>query len=166
MSDNQILIDDLCGHMQLKEEEKGGVCIEEPENDVQSQEFRWCLVGRFLMGRQINFMAIKNRIALIWRPVKGVFIKELRPNLFLFQFFHELDITRVQSNGLWTFDNALLLKKKVGKSIGNFIGTYLDSDQHSFNGVWQNYMRIRVVIDVRSLIKRRMKLTKPDGEWV
>ncbi|KAK6156010.1 hypothetical protein DH2020_010258 [Rehmannia glutinosa] len=143
-------------------------------------------------------MAMKNTIASIWRPVKGVFIKELGPNLFLFQFFHEVDISRVQSNGPWTFDNALLLTKRlsigeqpskiplfftdlwvqvydlpfgfmterVGKSIGNFIGTYLDSDEHSFKGVWQNYMRIRVVIDVRSPIKRRMKLTKPNGEWV
>ncbi|KAK6125540.1 hypothetical protein DH2020_040719 [Rehmannia glutinosa] len=198
MSEKQDSIDELCCRMQLQEEEEGGVCLDESDDVVQTQEIRWCLVGRFLTERQLNFLAMKNTLASIWRPVKGVFIKELGPNLFLFQFFHELDILRVQSNGPWTFDNSLLLTKrlnvgeqptkvklfhtelwvqvfdlpfgfmteKVGRSIGNFIGNFIDADQFSFNGVWQNYMRIRVAVDVRIPIKRRMKLKKPDGEWI
>ncbi|KAK6164114.1 hypothetical protein DH2020_000978 [Rehmannia glutinosa] len=141
---------------------------------------------------------MKNMLASIWRPVKGVFIKDLGPNFFLFQFFHELDMARIQSNGPWTFDNLLLITKrlhigeqparvplfhvelwvqvydlpfgfmteKVGKSIGNFIGLFVDSDQHNFMGVWQNYMRIRVAFDVRMPLKRRMKLKNSGGEWV
>ncbi|KAK6144775.1 hypothetical protein DH2020_021595 [Rehmannia glutinosa] len=141
---------------------------------------------------------MKNTLVAIWRPVKGVFIKDLGPNLFLFQFFHELDLARVQSNGPWTFDNLMLITKrlligeqpskvllfnveiwvqvydlpfgfmteKVGESIGNFIGSYVEADQHSFSGVWQNYMRIRVAFDVRTPLKRRMKLKKAGGDWL
>ncbi|KAK6141663.1 hypothetical protein DH2020_024605 [Rehmannia glutinosa] len=113
MSDKDISIDDLCSRMQLEEEEEGGLLIEGPELEEQSQDLRWCLVGRLLSERQVNFMAMKNTLASIWRPVKGVIIKELGPNLFLFQFFHELDILRVQTNGPWTFDNLLLITKRL-----------------------------------------------------
>ncbi|KAK6147743.1 hypothetical protein DH2020_018655 [Rehmannia glutinosa] len=172
--------------MQLEEEEEGGLLIENTDDGAETQDLRWCLVGRFLSDRQVNFLAMKNTLAAIWRPVKGVFIKDLGPNLFLFQFFHELDLARVQSNGPWTFDNLMLITKrlligeqpskvllfnveiwvqvydlpfgfmteKVGKSIGNFIGSYVEADQHSFSGVWQNYMRIRVAFDVRTPLKR------------
>ncbi|KAK6143873.1 hypothetical protein DH2020_024221 [Rehmannia glutinosa] len=109
-------IEELCGRMQIEEEEEGGLVLEGPEIEQQGQEFQWCLVGRFLSDRIVNFQAMKNTLASIWRPVKGVSIKDLGPNLFLFQFFHELDISRVQSNGPWTFDNLLLIIKKL--SIG------------------------------------------------
>ena len=42
----------------------------------------------------IEFAAMKNTIATFWRPSKGVCIKDLSPNLFLFQFFHEINIRR------------------------------------------------------------------------
>ncbi|KAK6140574.1 hypothetical protein DH2020_025681 [Rehmannia glutinosa] len=113
MSNNPLSLDDLCGRMQLAEEDEGGLCIDDTVAEGQTQDLRWCLVGRFLTDRQVNFLAMKNTLASVWRPVKGVFIKELGPNLFLFQFFHELDITRVQLNGPWTFDNLLLITKRL-----------------------------------------------------
>ncbi|KAK6117177.1 hypothetical protein DH2020_049056 [Rehmannia glutinosa] len=58
------------------------------------------------------------------------------------------------------------MTEKVGKSIGDFIGIYVEADKHSFTGVWQNYMRIRVAFDVRNPLKRRMKIKNMGGEWV
>lgn len=52
-------------------------------------------------------------LASIWRPVKGVCIKNLNHNLFLFQFFHELDMTQVLCDGPWTFDNHLLVLSQL-----------------------------------------------------
>ncbi|KAK6137382.1 hypothetical protein DH2020_028854 [Rehmannia glutinosa] len=192
MAEHTQSIEELCGNLQIEEEEEGGLVVEDSEVEPQAQDLRWCLVRQFLANRHVNFQSMKNTIASIWRPMKGVFIKDLSPNVFLFQFFHELDVSRVQANGPWTFDNLLLITRRlnvgeqptkvdlfhselwvqvydmplgfmserIGRDIGNYIGAYLESDQHNFDGVWKQYMRIRVAFDVRSPLKRRMKLKK------
>ena len=57
------------------------------------------------------------------------------------------------------------IAEKVGKEIGNFIGSYVEADANNFGGVWRNFMRIKVSIDVRKPLKRRMKIKKQGGEW-
>ncbi|KAK6159100.1 hypothetical protein DH2020_006414 [Rehmannia glutinosa] len=52
---------------------------------------------------------MQNRIASLWRLVKGIFNKELSNRTFLFQFFHKLDSKRVLEGGPWTYDNYLLI---------------------------------------------------------
>ena len=56
-------------------------------------------MGRFLTDRSINGLIMQNTLASVWRHVKGVCIKEIQSNLFLFQFYHELDMKRVIDNG-------------------------------------------------------------------
>ncbi|XWS66198.1 hypothetical protein CRYUN_Cryun05aG0179300 [Craigia yunnanensis] len=58
-------------------------------------------------------MAMKNTLASIWRLVKGVCIRDINPALFLFQFFHELDIERVIKGGPWTFNQHLLITSRL-----------------------------------------------------
>ncbi|XWS46557.1 hypothetical protein CRYUN_Cryun14cG0078100 [Craigia yunnanensis] len=137
-------------------------------------------------------MAMKNTLASIWRPVKGVCIRCINPSLFLFQFFHELDINRVIKGGPWTFNQHLpitsrlkvgdnptqiplfltefwiqvhdfpngFMFEKVGREIGNFIGSYVKADANNYGGIWRNFMHIRVAVDVRKPLKRRMKIKK------
>ena len=81
-------------------------------NNVKT-EYRFCLVGRFLTDKVINFEAMKNTMASLWRPGKGVCIKEVSPTLFLFQIFHEIDVKRVLEAGPWTFDQHILLVKRL-----------------------------------------------------
>ena len=57
-----------------EDEDNGGVKIDS----------RYCLVGCFLTDKVINFTAMKNTIAALWRPGKSVCIKDLSPTLFLF----------------------------------------------------------------------------------
>lgn len=186
-------------HISLEEEEEGGLIVEGDDVNDGGQvkfDFRHCLVCRFLTDKVINFPAMKNTMASLWRPGKGVCIKDLSPTLFLFQFFHEIDVKRVLESGPWTFDQHILIVKrleendqpqnvplwftsfwiqiynlpigfiyeKVLKDIGSYIGTFLGSDKHNLMGVWRNYMRIRVFIDVRKPFKRRMKLKKMRGD--
>ncbi|KAH9679913.1 CCHC-type domain-containing protein [Citrus sinensis] len=188
-------------HISIDEEEEGGLTVtgDEGENSGQGKlDLRFCLVGRFLTDKVINFVAMKNTMASLWRPGKGVCIKDLSPTLFLFQFFHEIDINRVLETGPWTFDQHILLVKrleedeqpqniplfttsfwiqiynlpigfmseKILKDIGNYIGVFLASDENNLMGVWRNYMRIRVSMDVRKPLKRRMKLKKAGGDWI
>ena len=141
---------------------------------------------------------MKNTMASLWRPGKGVCIKDLSPTLFLFQIFHEIDINKVLESGSWTFDQHILLVKrleedeqpqnilllttsfwiqiynlpigfmseKILKDIRNYIGIFLASDENNLMGVCRNYMRIRVSMDVRKPLKRRMKLKKARSDWI
>lgn len=51
--------------------------------------------------------------------MKGVYIKDLNPNLFLFQFFYELDLQRVVASGLWTFDSLVTDNTKIRTGYGS-----------------------------------------------
>ncbi|KAH9680788.1 CCHC-type domain-containing protein [Citrus sinensis] len=201
-SEKQPEVDISSGYasMSIDEEEESGLILEGDDIDGGNNvkiEYRFCLVGRFLTDKVINFAAMKNTMASLWRPGKGVCIKEVSPTLFLFQFFHEIDVKRVLEVGPWTFDQHILLVKrleeneqpqlvplfftsfwihiynlpigfmseKVLKHIGNYVGTFVDSDENNFMGVWRTYMRIRVAIDVRKPLKHKMKLKKEGGEW-
>ncbi|XVF36543.1 hypothetical protein REPUB_Repub19eG0066800 [Reevesia pubescens] len=62
-------------------------------------------------------MPMKNTLAYIWRRVKGVYIKDLSPSLFLFQFFHKLDVERVIKGGPWTFNQNLLFMRQLETGI-------------------------------------------------
>lgn len=55
--------------------------------------------------------------------------------------------------------------EKIFQSIGNYIGRHLKSDPLNLNGLWKQYYRIRVKIDVSKPLKRRMKIKRDGGEW-
>ena len=57
------------------------------------------------------------------------------------------------------------LSEKVLTNIGNYIREFQSSDPNNFMGVWRNYMRIRVSIDVRKPLKQRLRLKNEGGEW-
>lgn len=80
----------------LEEEESGGLSYAEEEVLDGGIDTRWCLVGNFLSDRSINFEKMQHSLATLWKPGNGVYVKCLEPNLFLFQFYHEVDIARVK----------------------------------------------------------------------
>lgn len=77
---------------------------------------RYYLVGQFLTDKVINFPTMKNTMAALWQPGKGVCIKDLSPSHFLFQFFHEVYLKRVIDLGPWTFDQHILILKRLGEN--------------------------------------------------
>lgn len=52
------------------------------EEEVVSWQF--CVVARLLTEKSINFQIFRQIMASVWRPVKGVIVKELRNNDYLF----------------------------------------------------------------------------------
>lgn len=179
--------------LQLEKDEEGSLIMageEEESNGSNKIDSRYCLVGGFLTDKVINFAPMKNTMAGL--SGKGVIIKYLSPTLFLFQFFHEIDIKRVLESGPWTFDQHILLVHRLGadeqtqhvhlfhtifwiqvcnlpiefqsetilQSIGNSISAFLESDQNNFKVIWGNYIRLRVLINVRKPLKRRIRLKR------
>jgi 14-3-3 protein epsilon len=90
-----------------------GFAFEFDDDEEEVMDLRWCVVGRFLCDKSIHVNSMMVRMADLWRPVKGVQIKEAKQGLFLFRFNHPLDMEEVLRNGPWTFDNHLLIMERV-----------------------------------------------------
>ena len=54
----------------------------------------------------------------------------------------------------------MILSETVCKEIGNYIGSYIESNINNFSGVWRTYMHIRVSIDVQNSLKQLMCIKK------
>lgn len=66
----------------------------------------------------------------------------------------------VQLHGM----HAGFMAQRVVKDVGNYIGKFIESDTNNFVGVWREYLRVRVKIDLTVPLKRRMKLRKSQSE--
>lgn len=89
--------DDLAmryARMALEDDEGEGDCFDAGDNSEKEvvSEKTWSLVGRFATNRHINFYAMKSMMASIWMLVMEIWVKELGPNRFLFEFYHERDM--------------------------------------------------------------------------
>ena len=93
-----------CNRISISDEVESGLVVDQGVEEAERDKLKWRLVGRFLTDRTVNFHAMKTTLSTIWRPVKGVYIRAQKPNLFVFKFFHEVDMERVIKGGKWTFD--------------------------------------------------------------
>uniref|UniRef100_A0A803PIN7 Reverse transcriptase domain-containing protein n=1 Tax=Cannabis sativa TaxID=3483 RepID=A0A803PIN7_CANSA len=181
----------------LDEEEVEVLRIPTGRAEEVAIDTRWCLVGKLLTGRVSDFNVFQNMMAFLWQPGMGMYVKELNPNLFLFQFYHEIDIQLVIDGSPWTYDRKpfIFTRLKEGDNprlveinhldmwvqlhnlqpgnmtlsvmtaLGNFIGTFIESDPNNFVGVWRDFLRVRVRINVIKPIKRRMKVSTDNASW-
>ena len=72
-------VTDRCKRLSIEveeEEEEEFEVVQEGESD-QQETTKWVLVGRFLTDHPVNSQAMKSTLASIWRPVKGVHVKDL-----------------------------------------------------------------------------------------
>ncbi|KAM6548427.1 hypothetical protein CsatB_020103 [Cannabis sativa] len=177
------------------EEDKEIVYEEEDVKDIEFDD-RWCLVGRLLTGKVSDFMIFQNIMADLWKSRKGMYVKIIEQNRFLYQFFHEIDIQRVLTGSPWTYDRKQLILERLKKGgnprtialnsldlwvqihdlqsgfktaravqqAGNYIGQFLGTDLNNFQGVWREYLRVRVRLNVDVPLKRRMKFRKKGGD--
>ncbi|KAM6570884.1 hypothetical protein CsatA_014964 [Cannabis sativa] len=67
----------------------------------------------------------------------------------------------VQIHNLQTGNMTL----SVVMALGNYIGTFIESDPNNFVGIWRDYLRVRVRINVDKPIKRRMKISIDNLSW-
>lgn len=85
--------------------------------EEESNKFDLCLVGRFLTEEMNNVRAMKLKLADIWRRVRGINIKDLKPGIFLFQFYHLDDLMWVANGDPWSFDGAMLVTNTTEKGM-------------------------------------------------
>lgn len=72
-----------------------------------------CVVGRFLSDRHTGFQDMQQTLAALWRPGMGVYIKEMETNIFLFQFYHEVNVKRVMEGCPWSFNRRAFVMRRL-----------------------------------------------------
>ncbi|KAJ9175225.1 hypothetical protein P3X46_013802 [Hevea brasiliensis] len=117
-------------------------------------------------------------MAQVWRPVMDLITKDLGNNAFVFQFFHQIDHDRVVQGDPWNFLTKVDIwvqlhdlvsgfkSERVAKNIGNFLSEILCADPKNYDHIWRDYMCVRVRMDVRKPLKRKMRIKMPKGDWV
>lgn len=64
------------------------------EAAIQTNKDNFILVGRFLTKNNINFSAMQNVMASLWRPRKRIEIHDLGVYRSSFIFYHIMDLTK------------------------------------------------------------------------
>ncbi|XP_031092274.1 uncharacterized protein LOC115996968 [Ipomoea triloba] len=83
----------------------------------QEEDLRFSLVGKLITDKTVKFPFMRDTMATVWRPGKGMAVKELTNNIFLFQFFHEIDVQRILNDGPWSFEKNLLILTRFQPNI-------------------------------------------------
>lgn len=63
--------------------------------------------GFYISDHPVEVYTMKEHLASIWRLGKGVAIEEVLEGLFIFQFYHPIDMHGVIFGGPWSFDNCM-----------------------------------------------------------
>ncbi|KAK1379781.1 hypothetical protein POM88_026525 [Heracleum sosnowskyi] len=192
----------MMNNITLEEEEERGLAVEVTEEDENHEAFygldaKLCLMGRFITEGVVDFPSMKQTLAALWRPGRGVHIRDIDVNLYLFQFYHEIDVKRVVDGSPWSFNRKVLviarmkegdvprgvrlnsldlwvqihdlragfMTERIVKEVGNYIGCFVESCPRNFTGVWKEYLRVRVTVDLSKPLKRRMKIRKTWDGW-
>ena len=100
------------GKLKLTTEEEEAEEYVEDIPEERMQEIALSLLGKFLTPSTISPKAMKAVMQSVWRPSKGMVVKELDKNLFLFQFFSGKDKDFALNEGPWAFDGHLLILKE------------------------------------------------------
>lgn len=106
----------LKGLEMTEDEEQIIDCIEE-EDETMSEQLRLCLVGTLLTTNPFRVETMKNTLKIAWLLGKGMVVREIEHNLFIFQFFSAANKMKVLEEGPWSFVGAPLLLKEVEDGI-------------------------------------------------
>jgi hypothetical protein len=57
------------------------------------------------------------------------------------------------------------MAERVGKTLANYIGSFVEYDKNNKGSFWREYMRVKVRVDVRQPLKRESRVKNQGGEW-
>ncbi|MBA0790204.1 hypothetical protein Gohar_014868, partial [Gossypium harknessii] len=83
----------------------------------ESFAYQFCLVGRCLTDSVVHFPSLRNTMANLWHPIRGICITEAGEKRYLVQFFNEIDFDRVKAGTPWFFNNHLLILQTIPEGV-------------------------------------------------
>ncbi|KAK5836464.1 hypothetical protein PVK06_012254 [Gossypium arboreum] len=106
----------------LDEEEKAF----QEEAAMVDRSYQFYLVGQCLTDSVVHFPYLRNTMADLWHPIRGICITDLGDKRYLFQFFHEVDMQRMlSSTPCWdTARVTVLFDFRLNQLILSLVGIY------------------------------------------
>ncbi|XP_021726128.1 uncharacterized protein LOC110693273 [Chenopodium quinoa] len=83
------------------------------EDEGTKNQIALSLVGKLLTSKHFNVEAMKRTLTSVWKLHNNVVIKMVESNLFVFQFFNDVDKEKLIDGSPWFFDGKLLLLKDI-----------------------------------------------------
>lgn len=111
MAQSHSNLEQMYARLTLEEEDEGGIVLGNEE--VQEKKDSFVLVGRFLTEKNINFQAMRNMLASLWRPKEGMEIHDIGGYRYSFDFYHVMDLQHVLDGGPWSFEQSMLVYHKM-----------------------------------------------------
>lgn len=113
MARHERSLEDMYAGLVLEEEDEGGIIVASTE--VVEQKQTYVLIGKFLTEKNINFHAMQNVMATLWRPKEGMEVHDIGGMRYSFVFFHKMDLQKVIDGGPWSFEQATLVLHQLEK---------------------------------------------------
>jgi hypothetical protein len=108
---------DLCKRISLTEGERDGIQVEELDVSEARVIAGKCLIGKIWTDKNVNQEAFISVFSNIWRIVGTVKFKELKDNIWLFEFSDDGDKRRVLDGRPWMFDRHIMVLNEFDGSI-------------------------------------------------
>ncbi|KAL0319627.1 UNVERIFIED_CONTAM: hypothetical protein Sradi_5224200 [Sesamum radiatum] len=93
--------------------------------EANAESRKLCLVGRLLSKRPYCHEALCSSLQSMFRPVKGLDIKQLEEGCILLRLDHIIDKQRALDGCLWSFEKNILIPKPIGE-LENLMHVALD----------------------------------------
>lgn len=104
---------ELYSKLSIEDETNNGLVI--GAEDVRQAPVEYPLVGKFLTEKNINFNAMQNVMASLWRPKQGLEIHDVGNQRYVFIFYHIMDVKKVLEGGPWSFEQSLLVFRRFSE---------------------------------------------------
>lgn len=106
---------DKWNSLSITADEEHIVGIDNSLLDVGKEATKHGVVGKLLTDKTFNKRVFKSTMAHVWNIPRGLEIKEVEDNLFIFYFDHEDDKSKVLDGEPWLFDKSLLVLKDIAE---------------------------------------------------
>ncbi|MBA0731796.1 hypothetical protein Golax_022759, partial [Gossypium laxum] len=194
---NVELVDTELANLNIIDEEEDPMVVLGVNNDDE-ESYDLCLVGRVLTDSVVNFPSLRNTLADLWHPLRGVSITELENKRILFRFYSEIDLKRVLDGMPWFFSRHLIVFHRLrrgeepnliplwhtvfwvqvhnlpvgvtsegtARQLGDFVGKFMEYNSSVVTRGGCKFMRIRVLIDVRTPLKRKKRISMEQNKFI
>ncbi|PON40279.1 hypothetical protein PanWU01x14_298480 [Parasponia andersonii] len=117
-----------------------------------------CLLGQLITHKPFNHVTFHKTMSNLWKIERGLSIREVDTDIFLFFFGHDAKRDQVLHAKFWVQIYGIPLsgmcEEEVGFLLGNKIGTTLEVEKDIDGNCWGKFLHVRISIDITKPIRR------------